>query len=159
MLKKKTQAPWYKRHAINLWLVCYLLTVSATTFILTGTESQIRKEHERIGLEVVKALYDFKDAYQLDSNMVTVKELTIEPVFNDLTIDNEQRTLTTYLKFNNKACTVKIIDNTDTYVMYSLENENIDKDRIFIFFFKVDEDGKINWYKEVEGIEFINTIY
>lgn len=144
---------------IDAFIVVGIICSTILLIIGINSASIAKEEHESIGIELVKALYDFRDAYQLDSNMVTVKELTTEPVFNDLTIDNEQRTLTTYLKFNNKACTVNILDSSDTYVMYSLENENIDKDRIFIFFFRADNDGKVNWYKEVEGIEFVNTIY
>ena len=159
MSKKKIQVHWDKKRKEILRFFGNMLVAFIVTVVALGTKDIKVSEHESIGIELVKALYDFKDVYQLDSNMVIVKELTTEPVFNDLTIDNEQRTLTTYLKFNNKPCTVHIIDNTDSYVMYRLENENISSDRIFVFFFKVDKDGKVNWYKEVEGIEFVNTIY
>lgn len=159
MSEKRQQKQANKKNIISMicklfalaWLVCIILFIN--------NKQLIKEEKEQIGLTAVKALYDFRDAYQLDSNMVTLKEITTEPVFNDLTIDNEQRTLNTYLKFEGKSVTVNILKNTDSYVLYSLNTEKISDERIFVFFFDVDKEGKISWYKEVEGIEFVNTIY
>lgn len=136
----------------------YVIAIVVVVFT-TRHQKIIAKQKITIGEDLVKALYDFKDAYQLDSNMVTVKELTTDAIFNDLTIDNEQRALTTYLKFNSGCSTVKVIKSTESYVMYSLVSESIAEDRIFVFFFDVDNDGKVCWFKEVEGIEFVNSLY
>lgn len=159
MLKKKHQFQITKSEKIRCLLKGFVFAAIIISFVLLYRREIIKHEKEEIGLSAVLALYDFRDAYQLDSNMVTLKNLVTEPVFNDLTIDNEQRTLTTYLKFENNPVTVNIIKNTDSYVLYSLNTEKISANRIFVFFFDVNNEGKISWYKEVEGIEFVNTIY
>lgn len=151
MSEKKQRKPIFR------WFISVLCIL---LLIITLYNKQIIVEEKKdLGVKAVMALYDFRDAYQLDSNMVTLKDITTEAVFNDLTIDNEQRTLNTYLKFEGKAVTVNILKNTESYVLYSLDTEKISADRIFVFFFDVDKEGKISWYKEVEGIEFVDTIY
>lgn len=147
-----------KGSKVFVFCVCIVFAVFMFYFICASNKLTA-KEKEKLGLQVVEDLYNFRDAYQLDQNMVNLKECVTSEVFNDLTIDNEQRTLTTYLKFKNSSTTVNVIKSTDTYVYYSLKNENIDETRKFVFFYDVDANGKICWYKEVESIEFINTIY
>lgn len=159
MLKRKQQLQITKSEKIKCLSKGVIFAVIFISFILVYRREIVKHEKEKIGIAAVSALYDFRDAYQLDNNMVTLKNLVTEAVFNDLTIDNEQRTLTTYLKFENNPVTVNVIKYTDTYVLYSLDTEKISADRIFVFFFDVDNEGKISWYKEVEGIEFVNTIY
>lgn len=159
MSKKKHRFQITKSERVKYLLKGITFVIIIISFVLLYRREIIKHEKEEIGLSVVLALYDFRDAYQLDNNMVALKNLVTEPVFNDLTIDNEQRTLTTYLKFENNPVTVNVIKSTDSYVLYSLNTEKISADRIFVFFFDVDRDGKISWYKEVEGIEFVNTIY
>ena len=149
-----------KRYSVlTPYFFALLVAIFVVMLILLNKQNITKKMEEQLGLDAVYSLYDFKDVYQLDSNMVKLKEITTEAVFNDLTIDNEQRTLQTYLKFEGKSVSVNIIKNTNRYVIYSLNTEKISDKRIFVFFYDIDKDGKICWYKEVEGIEFVNTIY
>ena len=112
-----------------------------------------------LGEELVMAMYNFETPYQLDSQMLIVQTLTTEDVFNDLTIDNEQRTITTYLKFKDCGVKAEIISSGEDYVYYKLDSEVIAENRTFILFFRVNEDGLIDWVKEAECVEFIDTIY
>ena len=90
---------------------------------------------EDLGVELVNAMYNFESPYELDAQMLIVKQITTDSVFNDLTIDNEQRTLTTYLKFKDCSSKVHIIDSTDRYIRYWLESDVIEADREFVLFF------------------------
>lgn len=112
-----------------------------------------------LGEELIMAMYNFETPYQLDSQMLIVQTLTTSDVFNDLTIDNEQRTITTYLKFKDCGVSAEIISSGDDYVYYRLNSDVIEENRTFIMFFRVNEDGLIDWVKEAECVEFIDTIY
>lgn len=112
-----------------------------------------------LGVELVKAMYDFENPYELDKNMLVVQKLVTEDVFSDLTIDNEQRTLSTYFKFKDASVHVKVLKSTDSYVLYSLDSEAISADRKFILIFSVNEEGVINEVKEMECYEYLNSIY
>lgn len=111
-----------------------------------------------LGIQCVKALYEFSSGVELDKNMEIVKTICTDVVYSDLTIDNEERTLTTYLKFENKPVKVNIVKSTGDYIYYTLDTETIDESRLFIFNFNVNEDGLIDWVKECECIEFLDTI-
>lgn len=112
-----------------------------------------------LGVELVKAMYDFENPYELDKNMLVVQKLVTEDVFSDLTIDNEQRTLSTYFKFKDASVHVNVLKSTDSYVLYSLDSEAISVDRKFILIFSVNEEGVINEVKEMECYEYLNSIY
>ena len=112
-----------------------------------------------LGVELVKAMYDFENPYELDKNMLVVQKLVTEDVFSDLTIDNEQRTLSTYFKFKDASVQVNVLKSTDSYVLYSLDSEAISADRKFILIFSVNEEGVINEVKEMECYEYLNSIY
>lgn len=112
-----------------------------------------------LGVELVKVMYDFENPYELDKNMLVVQKLVTEDVFSDLTIDNEQRTLSTYFKFKDASVHVNVLKSTDSYVLYSLDSEAISADRKFILIFSVNEEGVINEVKEMECYEYLNSIY
>lgn len=112
-----------------------------------------------LGVELVKAMYDFENPYELDKNMLVVQKLVTEDVFSDLTIDNEQRTLSTYFKFKDASVHVNVLKSTDSYVLYSLDSKAISADRKFILIFSVNEEGVINEVKEMECYEYLNSIY
>lgn len=112
-----------------------------------------------LGVELVKAMYNFENPYELDKNMLVVQKLVTEDVFSDLTIDNEQRTLSTYFKFKDASVHVNVLKSTDSYVLYSLDSEAISADRKFILIFSVNEEGVINEVKEMECYEYLNSIY
>ena len=89
--------------------------------------------------------------------MQALKEITTDAVFNQLTIDNEERTLNTYLKFKNKPVTVEVEEITNDYVLYRLKTEEISADRLFCFYYSVNKDGKLDKVREVEAIDFVSS--
>lgn len=144
-------------------IVCFLLIGICVYSFFGGksikdyTGDKVNKTE--LGEELITAMYNFESPYQLDAQMLIVQELTTEDVYNDLTIDNEERTITTYLKFKDSGVSVEIISSGEDYVYYRLISDAIESNRTFIMFFSVNEEGLINWVKEAECVEFIDTIY
>lgn len=140
--------------ALLLLLVIMILVFLALSF---GKASNLNHEREALGLQAVKLLYDFGTVAQLDDQMSELKLITTTPIYNDLTIDNEERTLNTYLKFKNKSVTVNVIKSTSAYVLYSLKTEELSEDRVFMFLFETNKVGKISWVREMEVIDFLEN--
>lgn len=126
------------------------VTLLSLVGLLAYRTSQIRK----VGRKAVMCMYNFKDAYQLDKNMKSLKEITTDDVFSELTIDNVDTTLNKYLRFKDKPCYVNIQSYGIDYVIYTLDTESISSDRLFMFHFKVGLNGKINEFEEYALIPF-----
>lgn len=124
--------------------------------LLYSKSLHLNKDKAKIGENAVLALYNFGTVEQLNQQMKDLKSICSEGVFNQLTIDNEDRTLNTYLKFKNKATEVNIIKSTESYVLYTLNNDYISADRKFVFLFEINQNGVIDWVREEEAIDFIN---
>lgn len=127
--------------------------VSSFTFTLINNSSKNQKD---IGVKAVTYLYQFNQVEDLDNNMEKLKTITTDEVFNQLTVDNEERTLNTYLKFKGKSTDVEIIKSTETYVLYSLDTEYVDSNRVFIFMFDVNNEGKLSYVRECECLDFLD---
>lgn len=119
--------------------------------------STISDAKSALGEKAVHCLYSFGTLEQLDSQMSVLKSITTEDVFNQLTIDNEERALSTYLKFKGCAVSANIVKSTSSYVMYTLNSAYVSPDRHFIFMFDVDNAGRISFVREVESIDFIEN--
>lgn len=145
------------------WGLRMVLVLAVVASIVVPISIYARIQHvaqqhvAELGERAVKLMYDFGTVEQLDYQMSDLKAITTDAVFNQLTIDNEERTLNTYLKFKNKAVTVEIVQSTHDYVMYHLITPNISAERLFVFFFDVDDSGKISYVREVEAIDFVDT--
>lgn len=147
---------------ISKWLhvtgVCCLAALVTFCLLTIYRNVVLEQKTAELGETAVKLLYDFGSAEQLDYQMIGLKEITSDEVFNQLTIDNEERTLNTYLKFKNKPVSVNIIKSTSDYVLYSLDTECISEERLFVFFYKLNASGdKIVEVREVEAIDFLNS--
>lgn len=139
-------------------LFCMVL-IFTTVIIQRQYNKNLSKNKVALGEQLVRALYDYDSVYELDAQMTIVKSICSDAVYNDLTIDNEQRTLTTYLKFKQDPVHVVIHNSEYGYVLYSLQTDSVDEDRLFCLYYRIGTEGKIDWVKEVECIEFLDTIY
>lgn len=158
MLKRLSKLPMYTGLALYFMVTLYTAIMffrgkSFDDFISDDTAV------EDMGIRLVKCLYDFDSAYQLDANMLLVKEMTTEAVFNDLTIDNEERTMLTYLKFKDCGAHVIILESDANFVRYSLDSDAIEESREFVLYFTVNREGLIDSVEEGEFVKFIDTIY
>lgn len=104
----------------------------------------------------VRLLYDYGTVEQLESQQEQLKKIVTSDVYNQLTVDNEERRLNTYLKFGEDAVTVKIVGATSDYIVYSLDCMTIDPSRKFIFRYWLGGSGKIVRVVESELIDFMD---
>lgn len=140
---------------IILVVVTVLVIVLSFSII---TRIQTKNLEKKIGIKAVNLLYSFNDIYELDKNMSELNKICTEKVYNELTIDNENRTLNTYLKFKEDSVKVKVIKSRSNYVLYRLKTDAISKDRLFVFIYDVNNKGKISYVREVEAIDFVQNI-
>lgn len=137
----------------------FLISLCGTLLLLYSVRNlTLEKQHQKLGEQAVKLMYQFTETQQLALNMVDLKAITTEPVFNQLTIDNENRSLLTYVKFNGETTSVNIIKSGPDYVLYSLKNDNIAEDRRFIFMFDCNKSGKISYVREAEVNDFVTYL-
>ena len=102
---------------------------------------------------VVELMYSYQNLNELERNMEELEGLVSEEVYNQLSIDNTQRTLSTYLKFKQDAVDVVIQEEGDGFVLFSLDSPHVTSSRLFVFLYRV-ENGRITWVEEGEFLAF-----
>lgn len=133
----------------------YAIALSVTTLVGFGIVlGSIQLQKKDIGEKAVMLMYNFEDAYDLDSHMEDLRSITTKDVYNELTINNADRTLNTYLKFKDNSVDVEIIKSTRNYILYRLNTESLTTNRKFMFTFDINMWGKINYVREMEVIDF-----
>lgn len=133
-----------------------LLTLVVSFCVLVTVRSlALESQKKELGIQAVELMYQFTEVQQIQLNMIKLKAITTEAVFNQLTVDNEDRALYTYVQFAGDATSVNIIKATSSYVLYSVNNVNIDEQRRFIFMFECDGSGKISYVREAEINDFV----
>jgi hypothetical protein len=138
--------------------IVLVVVIVYTIVMLSLMMIQFQKvgRNTELGLTAVKYMYNFASLEELNDNMQKLKELTTSEVYERLTIDNTDRALNVYLKFKNKPVIVVPEEATDRYVIYKLKTENISDYRKFVFFFSVDDSGKISKVRESEVVDFVD---
>ena len=137
-----------------------IIVVIAMVMLVAAFFIYQRMRSKDIGLEAVNDMYTFENYDSLyQNNMGKLKDITTPEVYKQLTVDNLDRALTTYLKFKDMAVTVKPIKVTSSYIIYSLETKSITPTRKFCFFYHTNLFGKIDSVYEAElyGFYDINT--
>ena len=141
---------WLKWVAVVAGIGLVAVLVFAST---NNQKSSI--DSEEIGRRAVRLLYSFRSIQELDANVNELGKFCTPEVFMDLTIDNEERLLGTYLRFLNQPTDVVIEQATQNYVIYGLVNDYVDAEEMYVFFFHVDEHGVIDRVREAELNDFI----
>lgn len=128
-------------------------------FLLAGKlkDASVSRAKESTAEKVVKILYDFGSAEQLEEQEHQLRGYVTDPVYNQLVVDNDNRELRAYMAFYNNASTVDFVDVTDSYVIFRLDSMSIDSGRLFIFAYKVNVSGKICEVFESELVDFIGS--
>lgn len=136
-----------------------LILVCFTTIGINGWLKETKRVSAHVvGVQAVGYLYNFSNLEELDRNMEKLRKITTEEVYEQLTIDNTNRALSTYLKFKGKPSYVTIDDQTNSYVSYHLKTAEVASSRKFIFMYNVNSSGLIDKVREVEAIDFISDI-
>lgn len=136
--------------------VCLILVSIFLVSFVTYHCSRNWKNETSLGSRAVHLLYEFQNLDELSRNMDSLHSIVTDDVFNELTIDKEGRRMSSYLRFMAKPTGVKIIRDTEDYVLYSLDSELIDSGRIFLFLYNTN-GNKINYVREAEIIDFVET--
>lgn len=131
------------------------ISIIATLFIVSK-RSDNKESKQDIGLEVLNCLYTFDTSQMLNDNMQTLHSLCTNEVYNQLTIDNEERLLSTYLKFNSCECRVKVITKSNGMILYNLVCDAINPNRLFLFCYSINDKNKICSVREAECLDFIS---
>lgn len=116
----------------------------------------ILKSNEKLGIQTLRALYEFNSLDEFEENMRKFEDYVSEDVFQQMTIDNSDRVLGVYLKLKGNFCAVDIVDSTSDYIVYHLISDSIEKERLFLFCYKV-SNKKIIDIKEAELFLFPTT--
>lgn len=116
----------------------------------------ILKSNEKLGIQTLRALYEFNSLDEFEENMGKFEDYVSEDVFQQMTIDNSDRVLGVYLKLKGNSCAVDIVDSTSDYIVYHLISDSIEKERLFLFCYKV-SNKKIIDIKEAELFLFPTT--
>lgn len=116
----------------------------------------ILKSTEKLGIQTLRALYEFNSLDEFEENMRKFEDYVSEDVFQQMTIDNSDRVLGVYLKLKGNSCAVDIVDSTSDYIVYHLISDSIEKERLFLFCYKV-SNKKIIDIKEAELFLFPTT--
>lgn len=140
------------KNIITILLLIVLIILSL--FLYKVYDKNKVNESIMVAEEAVMCMYNFTDAYNLADNMVRLKELCEDNVYKQLTIDNKDRTLQTYLKFKGEPVSVNFINSTSSYIMYSLETKYISEDRKFVMFYEVYKN-KLSAVREMECVDFV----
>lgn len=89
-----------------------------------------------IGRQVLELMYNFEEPSDLSEQYSKLKLLLAEEDWETLNIDNELRVVNTYYKFGAKPSKVKVFYENSNLILYTLENENIDPDQIWAFYYE-----------------------
>lgn len=146
------------RYAAGLLVTFVVVFVVIFSLLTLVRRYNSKVDKEAIGTKAVKLLYEFGSYEELAMQQIELQAITSEEVYNQLTFDNEERTLYTYLKFKGESSTVEVLKSTDNYVFYTLHSPALVSGRKFIFLFDVDHNGKLVSVREEECIDFVEYI-
>lgn len=137
---------------ITISFLLIIVIIICIFFIKKGTF----KYNEQLGIQVLTTLYEFETVDEFEKNMEEFQNYVSEDVFYQMTVDNTDRVLGVYLKLKGNSCNVDIVESTSNYIVYHLISNSIERERLFLFCFSV-ENGKIIEIKEAELFPFPTT--
>lgn len=146
------------------WVKALLCAVFVGMCILVGflfrTKMGVSAERKQaVGEQVVKLLYEFSSADSLELQQSKLAMYTTEDVYNQLSTDNLEHTIRTYVWYDCSWATVNFLRCTDSYVVFSMNSDYTTPDQHFIFMFEVDSKGRICYAREAEIDEFFDCDY
>ena len=100
------------------------------------------------GCILVKTMYEFQSPAELAANQLVLRDLVTEADYYQLCVDNELRTVNAYYKFGYSPSRVDIVEFARGFVLYRLENENIDRSDLWVLLYNVRGDGRLENVRE-----------
>lgn len=148
---------WYRYFVIFMSLGVLVLLLAVKKFAPKRDEGVNPALASTVASRAVQLMFSYDTPQELNENMTELKSLCTDEVFKNLSIDNEERSLRTYLQFVDNKCAVQITAKTDDYIIYCLVSDYVKADREFIMLYQVDENGLICYAKEAELINGMGT--
>ena len=109
-----------------------------------------------LAINTLRSLYEFETLTQFGENVEIFRSLVTPEVFNVKNVNNSDRILRIFLKFNGNPSYVNVLEATPNFIIYSLLSESIERDRLFIFIYEV-EGRRISAIREAELFRFPTT--
>lgn len=131
-----------------LSVVAVILLVN--TLIVLGIYTAGRSDKLDIGVYTVRLMYEFDSPKEMVRNQSLLQEVLRSDEFERLQLDEPNRAVNAYYKFQFSSSRVVVEDSQDGFVLYRLVNENIDPDTRWVFIYSVDDNGKLYDIHEYE---------
>jgi hypothetical protein len=126
-----------------------LPVICAAVLIIIAAAPHISKmNNERIGRELIYAMYDFEPMQMIEQNE-KLKRLLSKDIADRYLLSDDMRQLTAYLKFEMKKAYPVILYQDNLSIKFTIESEAMEADRIFQIDFK-HSFGKITSVREFE---------
>lgn len=135
-------------------LIFVAALISIVVFFLSSASVSLKRS---LGIEAVTLMYDFDSLDEVRENQKCLAQIMDEDTYAGLTIDNENRQLYTYVRYYGNKSIINIVEATDQYVLYRIESDCVEPDRLFIMIFEVSH-GRISKIKECECLDFIEDV-
>lgn len=145
------------------WVRRLLLTICYTAWIISFVSILYVRIHVDAldsGVQLVRVMYDFSTPVKLAEQQLVVKDLLVEEEWERLQLDNEARVVNTYWKFQYSSSKVHIVDYSNGYVLYTLENDYIQPEQLWMLRYEKDEaTGKLCNVREYKLTETMKGGY
>ena len=132
--------------------ICILVFVFLLTILSVST--RVRSSSFDPGVTCVKALYNFEAPADILTNQQFLKSILTEEEFERLKIDDTNRAINAYYKFQYSSSRVVVEDFGRGYVRYRLENDYIDPDTVWVFLYELTSEGKITNVREYSSLDW-----
>lgn len=136
------------KRAYSIILALSLILVALLTVLWVCKVSS--SEGTDIGSRCVMLMYDFSTPQELATNQKLLQNITTDQVFETLTIDNTNRAVNAYFKFQYSPSVVNILASTPGCVLYTITNDYVDPDAVWVFLYTLDTSGAISGVTEYQ---------
>ena len=131
-----------------LSVVAVILLVN--TLIVLGIYAVGRSDKLDVGVYTVRLMYEFDSPKEMVMNQSLLQDVLHPDEFERLQLDEPNRAVNAYYKFQFSSSRVVVEDSQDGFVLYRLVNENIDPSTRWVFIYSVDDNGKLYDIHEYE---------
>ena len=133
----------------KLYGVCIVLLVGIVIFSVLSN-----KNYSAVAEQVLYDLYTYRTDESYATQINDLKKFVSDEVFVQLT-STENLTNLNYILWAKKYTDVKVVEATESYVVYYLRSEGFSESRRFIFLYDTNWYGKIVRVREAELYDFI----
>ena len=138
-------------------IVSTLGSVIVSQLLVLGVYNYASGGNFDIGVETVKTMYQFDTPTELLEKQAYLRSLLVPDEFDRLCIDNDSRAISAYYKFKYRPSKVNVIEHEDGYVLYTLLNDNISKEHLWVFEYCLTDEYFIDDVKEYRVIDYYDS--